>query len=347
MKAALGLGAASKGEADRLLLLERLFDRDMEGIFLLWTQVLSKSPLHACTQMITFIDVLSTAQYALLPFISHAKALQLSSTCRAARGIIVPMLWLCQSEGRLHWISGHEASFLDGNLHRAKYSDLCGIAMQGNHILLSDSHNNVLRRLSKEGDILTSRVEGPRGMCIDEDQVYAACDKGICQVSLQQPLHCTILRHLPRLIKEFPGPLMPFHVCKVGKTVYLTDFSSKLHYLTLGEEQELKSLEIHGSVLAGMCKDQESLLVCDYGRGRVLRVLCIQEEVQTVCEYPRVRCIAKHENILYVSSDTELIEFRPRKLPLVRELDIGIKALAITTMGTPIIASFSQVFAVV
>jgi hypothetical protein len=291
----------------------------------------------------TFIDILCTAQYALLPFISHAKALHLSCTCRAARGIVLPMLWLCHLEGKLHWISGHEASFLDGPLERAKYSDICGLAVgNDNSLYLSDSHNNVLRRLSLDAaSILTSRVDGPRGLCVNGEEVYAACDKGISLVSLHQPDHCTILRHLPRLLVELPGPLAPFHVCRVGINIYVSDFSSTLYHWN-GEA--LESMEFPNSMFAGMCSDGNALLVCDYAKGCVMR---LQEGVHSIVfEYARVRCVAQHEGILYVSSDTELIELRPKKRPIVYDLDIGIKALALTRMGTPIVASFSQVFAV-
>ena len=293
----------------------------------------------------TFLDVLCTAQYALLPFISHAKALQLSSTCRLARGIVVPMLWLCRPEGRLLWLSGHEASFLDGDLKRAKYSDLCGIAVQKNNsILLSDSHNNVLRRLNEEGaSILTSRLDGPRGMYVDQEHVYVACDKGIYLVSIQQPEHCTILRHLPRFFIKTPGTPAPFFVCKVGLSIYIADFSSTLYHWT--PEDGFKTTEFPGSVLAGMCSDDaNALLICDYGRGRVLRIQGDSNSI--VFEYPRVRCIAKHHDILYATSESSLIEIRPKRTT-VFDLDIGIKALAITKMGTPIIATFSQVFAVI
>jgi hypothetical protein len=94
-----------------------------------------------------------------------------------------------------------------------------------------------------------------------------------------------------------------------------------------------------------MCwDDANALLICDYGRGRILRVHGDSHSI--IFEYPRVRCIAKHHNILYATSESALIEIRP-KLTTVYDLDIGIKALAITKMGTPIIATFSQVFAVI
>ncbi len=288
-----------------------------------------------------FIDILSTAQYALLPLINHAQALTLSRTCRAARGIISPMLWLCGRHGHLKWISGHEASFLDGDLQRAKYSDLSGMSLsKDGSILLSDSHNNVLRCLEKDrSSILTSRVDGPRGMCVDDNLIYAACDRGVCIVSLDQPEHWTILRHLPRLIIELPGPLAPFHVSKVNERIYITDFSSTLYCWNGALEKQ----DFPGSLLAGMCRDGNALLVCDYAKGQVLK---LEGGIRTIVyEYPHVRCIVKHHNTLFISSDSELIEVQPRKV-IIQDLDIGIKALAVTKQGTPIVANFSQVFAV-
>jgi DNA-binding beta-propeller fold protein YncE len=287
-------------------------------------------------------DIISHGKYALLSFVSKGDALLLSATSKCMSSEVKPWLKLCSFLGNLKWISGHEASFLDGHPSLAKYSDISGLAiLPNNNFLVADSHNNVVRIVSKESaDILTVKVNLPRGICVEHDCVYLACLQGIYTFSLSPLRLCSVIRHVPSLYMEM-AEQPPYQVAKTSNHLYVTDLSSTLHVMDCNT-RERRRIDLPNATLTGVCKAGDGVYVCDYTGNAVWYV---DTNTQTLLyTVPRPRCVCAHQGSVWVSSDDEKVwMFTPRTFKAL-SVPISPRALALTSAGVPILATFSALF---
>jgi hypothetical protein len=308
---------------------------------------------------ISFYDLVTTAPYGLLSFLAVDECRKLRATCKDIRFLISRSMqdFCCRYRGRLRWISGHERSFLNGPIDRAKYNGILDMSCTSSGtVVVSDSNNGVIRGLRHgTSDVLTIRNMFSYALhCKDED-VYLACYDGIYYFSLG-PHRSNVIRHRPTLLFafEYPSrfPNLPTGICINEKAnVFFTTYgSSRLCINNV-------SKDVKGSTLHGICAFQRGetpgALVCDTQNNQILFVDA-QGNASFLLTIPTPRCIERLGTTLFVSSDTILYEirnFESKPDILLHDLDFdlplngpSITSLTTTPDGTLLVGTQTQIF---